>query len=178
MPSHRQSVCGLPVWDCCVRVNFQESVRVVRMTTVRRDAGLITENEDVRRFAWTLFFRLIYGPVGLFKIRCSMFETWYILFKALKPYLAQQLCPYVLPVLNTLLWPNFFKFLQFGLQSFHVCSNSLELSRCLTAFVTVNLLATFRKYFILNRHSVSHPSDRLVQHLRFDFSIFCRHFIN
>lgn len=37
-------------------VDLQESVRVVRLTTVRRDTGLVTENEDIRRFAQTLVF--------------------------------------------------------------------------------------------------------------------------
>jgi len=32
-------------------VNLQESLRVVRLTSVRRDTSLVTENEDVRRLA-------------------------------------------------------------------------------------------------------------------------------
>ena len=48
---------------CCTFlhvVKLQESLRVVRLTTIHRDPTLITENEDIRRFAQTFVFCLFW----------------------------------------------------------------------------------------------------------------------
>ena len=50
---------------CCTFlhvVKLQESLRVVRLTTIHRDPTLITENEDIRRFAQTFVFCLCFDP--------------------------------------------------------------------------------------------------------------------
>jgi len=102
-----------------------------------------------------------------------------LMFKALETglllFFSQQLCPYaalLLPELYALPPPNFFKF--------HVPTSGLArtlfmylLPLCrtqfLTAFISVNLLATFRKHL----KNISFPIDilclPLTHHLRFNF---------